>query len=97
VLFRSDFRGQVDERARCEVFQHKRLEWRADLQHFPRNAGSDVTANVVGDERDLFPRLNSQAGVHCVVSARRKFSIECSFSEIGQNGLNQDDPFEFEY
>ena len=59
------------------------------LHQFVRDAGCDLAAVVVGDDRDFFRRLNPQAGIHRVVGAGRKFGVECGFGEIGENGLGQ--------
>ncbi len=88
-----DLRRQVGQRAWRQVFQHERLEGRAQLRQLLSDAGGDLATGVVGDQRDLFARLNAKASVDRVVSARREFGIESSFGEIGENWLSQEQSF----
>ncbi len=84
-----DLTRQVGQRARRQVFQHERLEGRAQLLQLGGDAGGDLATFVVGDDRDLLRRLDAEAGIDRVVGARRELGIERCFGEIGESWLNQ--------
>ena len=67
-----DLGWKVGQRTRRKIFQHEGLEGRAQLRQLLRNAGGDVAAGIVGDERDLLVRLDAQAGVDRVAGAGRE-------------------------
>ena len=70
------------------------LKGEPSVAQFLRDAGGNFAAGVVGDERDFLVGLNAQAGVDGVIRAGRELGIKGSFGEIGENGLNQVNPFD---
>src|ERR1700677_5383331 len=58
-----------------------------------RDAGGNLHARMVGNERDFFRRLDAQAGVHSAFRTGRELRIEFDLGDIGQNGLGQATPF----
>ncbi len=88
-----NLRRQASQRAFRQVLQHESLERRTDFDQLIGDAGSDVPAGQVGDDRDLFVGLNPQAGLHGVAGPRRKLGVEWSGGQIGQQWWCQATPF----
>ncbi len=84
-----DFPRKTGERAFGDFLEDKGLERRTDFDQFLRDAGGDLAAGQVGDDRDLFLGLNPQAGIHRVVGARRELGVEGRGGQVGQQWWRQ--------
>ncbi len=57
--------GHIGERARGNVLKHKPIPAAASRFELVRNGGRNRFGDAIGDQRDLFFRLDAQAGVDC--------------------------------
>ena len=73
----------ADERARRNLFQHKRVPRAANRLQLKRNRRSDDETAAICDERDFFLALNLQAGNHRIAGAFRKIRRKCDAQQIG--------------
>ena len=65
--------GHVCERARREVFKNEGIERASALGELGGNRSCDGLGHAIGDQRDLFVRLNAQAGEDGGAGAGNKF------------------------
>ena len=77
-----DRRRQIDERPLGDVFEDERLVGRADLLDLVHEAGGDVFAIAIGNDRDALVRLHVEADANRVAGARGEFLVERGQSSL---------------
>jgi len=67
-------RRHIDQRTRSQVFQQKRVPLATPQSQLRAQRGGNRFGSAVGDQRDLFRRINAQASGHSRQRARLEFS-----------------------